>query len=65
VAGSPTDVGNVRADFANTQDDSDGVLYSVRLFNKDSSLTTAPGWDNVTGVGSPNAKWLTVPTAMK
>ena len=65
VAGSPTDVGNVRADFANTQDDSDGVLYSVRLFNKDSSLSIAPGWDNVTGVGSPNAKWLTVPTAMK
>jgi subtilase family serine protease len=65
VAGSPTDVGNVRADFANTQDDADGVLYSVRLFNKDSSLAIAPGWDNVTGVGSPNPKWLTMPTAAR
>jgi subtilase family serine protease len=62
VAGSPSDVGNVRADFANTQDESGGVLYSVRLFNHDSSLSTAPGWDNVTGVGSPNANWLTTPT---
>ena len=59
VAGSPKDVGNVRADFSNSEDTTGGVLYSVRLFNKDSSLSVAPGWDNVTGVGAPNAKWLT------
>jgi subtilase family serine protease len=59
IAGAPKDVGNVRADFANSEDTSDGVLYSVRLFGQDSSLTTAPGWDDVTGVGSPNAGWLT------
>jgi hypothetical protein len=27
----------------------------VLTFGTDSSLTTAPGWDNVTGVGTPNA----------
>jgi hypothetical protein len=28
----------------------------VFSFGTDSGLTTAPGWDNVTGVGTPNAK---------
>jgi hypothetical protein len=36
-----------------------GYLYSVRTFDQDSSLTTAPGWDDVTGVGQPNAVFLT------
>ena len=59
IAGSPPDRGNVRIDFANGVDDSDGFLYTVRTFDEDSSLHTAPGWDNVTGVGSPNSSWLT------
>jgi subtilase family serine protease len=29
--------------------------WDVLTFGTDSSLTTAPGWDNVTGVGTPNA----------
>ena len=37
-----------------------GMLYSVRTFNQDSSLHTNPGWDDVTGVGSPNPNWLDV-----
>lgn len=53
------DVGNIRADYANLVDPSGGLLYSVRVFNRDSSLGTAAGWDDVTGVGSPNAGWLT------
>ena len=36
-----------------------GLLYSVRTFNQDSSLAIAKGWDDVTGIGSPNANWLT------
>ena len=36
-----------------------GYLYSVRTFDQDSSLTTAPGWDDVTGVGQPNSVFLT------
>lgn len=53
------DVGNVRADYANSEDASEGILYSVRLFDEDSSLATTPGYDNVTGVGAPNTKWFT------
>jgi hypothetical protein len=28
----------------------------VLTFGTDSSLVTAPGWDNVTGVGTPNGQ---------
>jgi subtilase family serine protease len=30
----------------------------LRSIDRDSSLRTAPGWDDVTGLGSPNAFWL-------
>ena len=59
VAGSPPDAGNVRADFVNGVDDSAGIVYSVRTFDQDSSLSLSPGWDNITGLGSPNSGWLT------
>lgn len=59
VQGAPRDAGNVRADYANGEDPSGGVLYSVRTFDEDSSLVTVKGWDDVTGVGSPNSSWLT------
>ena len=59
VKGAPADAGNVRSDFANGLDASGGLIYSVREFNRDSSLVTGPGWDEVTGVGSPRAGWLT------
>jgi subtilase family serine protease len=50
---------NVRADFANGFDASDGVIYSVRTFGTDSSLKTTKGWDDVTGVGQPTPSFLT------
>ncbi len=59
VAGKPKDAGNIRVDYKNGVDPTGGILYSVRTFNQDASLTTTPGWDDVTGIGSPNAKWLT------
>jgi subtilase family serine protease len=59
VKGTPPDPGNVRVDYANGLDASDGLLYSVRTFNQDSSLALAPGWDNITGVGTPNGFWIT------
>ncbi len=59
VKGKPKDAGNVRVDYANGVDPTGGLLYSVRTFNQDSSLTTVAGWDDVTGVGSPNSGWLT------
>lgn len=63
IKGSPRDLGNVRVDYANSIDASAGLLYSVRLFNRDSTLEIGKGWDDVTGVGSPNAKWITAPPA--
>lgn len=59
VKGVPKDAGVVRVNFVNGLDPSAGLSYSVRTFNQDSTLTTNPGWDNVTGVGSTNAGWLT------
>ena len=52
------DAGNVRADYPNGQNPDNGVTYSVRTFDQDSSLTTGPGWDDVTGVGSVTARYF-------
>jgi subtilase family serine protease len=58
VTGPGPDAGNVRADYANSVDPSGGIVYSVRTFDQDSSLTVAPGWDDVTGIGSPSPKYI-------
>ena len=50
---------NVRPDYVNSVDDSDGIVYSVRTFDQDSSLVVTKGWDDVTGVGTPNASFIT------
>ena len=52
------DAGNVRADYANGQNADGGIVYSVRTFDQDSSLTTGPGWDDVTGVGSVTSRYF-------
>ncbi|HJP72952.1 MAG TPA: S53 family peptidase [Pseudonocardiaceae bacterium] len=65
VKGTPVDAGAVRPDYANTVDPSGGVLYSVRTFDQDASLNTATGWDDVTGIGTPNAGYLTSLKAQK
>ena len=59
VTGPGPDAGNVRVDFTNGLDASGGLLYSVRTFDQDTSLNVNPGWDDVTGLGSPNSGWLT------
>jgi len=59
VSGPGPDPGNVRVDFANGLDASDGLLYSVRTFDQDTSLAVGLGWDDVTGLGTPNPGWLT------
>ena len=59
VQGKPVDAGAVRPDYANSLDPSGGVLYSVRTFDQDSSLSVATGWDDVTGIGTPNVGYLT------
>ncbi len=59
VAGPLVDPGNVRVNFVNSENANDGFDTSVRTFDDDSSLTVTRGWDDVTGVGSPTAAWLT------
>jgi subtilase family serine protease len=59
VTGPGPDTGNVRVDFADSVDSAAGLLYSVRTFDQDTSLTVTPGWDDVTGLGTPNSGWLT------
>ena len=39
--------------FNNNVDSSDGKLIELRTFDHDSTLRTKPGYDNVTGLGSP------------
>lgn len=44
-----------RADFANFVNDSTGFIYSLRTLYVDAlTIHTRPGYDDVTGVGSPN-----------
>jgi len=52
------DAGNIRSDFRNGINATNGIRYSVRTFDQDSSLTTGTGWDDVTGVGSPTAAYI-------
>jgi subtilase family serine protease len=50
------DRGVVRAEFVDGVDPRDGYVYTVRLLGYDAPLTihTRSGYDDVTGVGSPN-----------
>jgi len=44
----------VRTDNANGVDPSGGLVYSLRTMNQTGTLVVAKGYDDVTGVGSPN-----------
>jgi len=53
--------GEVRVDYKNSVDASGGYSYTARWFDVDEMLTihVRPGYDDVTGVGSPNGPaWL-------
>ena len=41
-------------DFVGTLYNGTSTRWYVLSFGTDSSLTTGPGWDNVTGLGTPN-----------
>ena len=47
---------DVRNDFVNGVDASDGVATSLRSFNTTGTIATRPGYDDVTGVGTPNGQ---------
>jgi subtilase family serine protease len=54
----PSEDAAVRPDFVNGVDGSDGIGYTVRTFDDDSSLWTAEGWDPVTGIGTTNSTFI-------
>ena len=53
----------VRADYANSENGNDGILYSIRTFDHTFTLATTPGYDDVTGRGTPNDSFLGAITA--
>ena len=54
VVNPPQTVSAVRVDFINTVDASGGLRTSLRTMNQTESIFTRPGYDDVTGIGSPN-----------
>jgi len=46
--------GVVRVDFVNGRNNAAGTTTSLRTFNQDGTIYTRPGYDDVTGVGSPD-----------
>ncbi|GAA1098511.1 S53 family peptidase [Kitasatospora arboriphila] len=57
--GPGTELAQVRVDFNNTVDASEGTTTSLRTMGHDTSLVADRGYDAVTGVGSPTADYLT------
>ncbi|MFF4695561.1 S53 family peptidase [Streptomyces chattanoogensis] len=56
--GAGRDLAVVRVDYVNGADDSKGTTTSLRSLGKDSSLKATVGYDDVTGVGSPGAGYV-------
>ena len=50
----------VRTNFVNGVDSSDGLVYRLRTMNQTLSLQTTPGYDDVTGLGTPTADFLAI-----
>ncbi|HVH63465.1 MAG TPA: serine protease, partial [Candidatus Dormibacteraeota bacterium] len=48
----------VRSNFVNGVDSINGTVYRLRTMNQTLSLHTTPGWDDVTGMGTPNSSFL-------
>jgi subtilase family serine protease len=48
----------VRTDFVNGADDTAGTVTTLRTDGADDLLTATPGYDDTTGVGTPNAAYL-------
>jgi hypothetical protein len=49
-------IADVRNDFVNGVDASDGITTSLRTFDQTQTLATTAGYDDVTGVGSPHGQ---------
>jgi subtilase family serine protease len=58
VTGAITETAMVRTNYNNGIDASGGLSYRLRTLNQTQSLATGPGYDDVTGLGTPNAGML-------
>ncbi len=58
VVSPASTVAVVRTNYVNSVDASDGLSYVLRTANQTLSLQTTPGYDDVTGLGSPTAAIL-------
>src|SRR5215469_1185912 len=58
VVSPSSTVAMVRVDYVNGVDASGGTTTSLRTANQTLSLATTPGWDDVTGLGTPTAALL-------
>jgi subtilase family serine protease len=56
VKGTPATPAVVRVDFANAVDESGGLITSLRSLNVTQSIKIRKGYDDVTGVGTPNGE---------
>ncbi len=56
IVNPSTTVATVRVNFLNNENGSAGKYYSLRLLNQTGTLHTKVGYDNVTGVGTPNGE---------
>jgi len=54
ITGLPAPLGIVRSEFTNGVDAADGYTVSLRSVNQTGTLRTRPGYDDVTGLGTPN-----------
>lgn len=48
----------VRTNYVNGVDPSAGLAYRLRTMNQTLSLQTTPGYDDVTGLGTPTSSFL-------
>jgi subtilase family serine protease len=53
-----TTLGAMRVDFVNGENNADGLVYSLRSLNQTQSLHTVPGYDDVTGNGTPTRSFI-------
>jgi subtilase family serine protease len=51
-------VAAVRVNFVNGEDSSNGTSVILRTMNQTLSLHTTPGWDDVTGIGTPTSSFV-------
>jgi subtilase family serine protease len=56
VTDPSTTIAVVRTNFVNSENNNAGKAYSLRTMNQTGTLDTRPGYDDVTGVGTPNGE---------